>query len=52
MEYKDKYTKYKIKYNKLKNEQIGGNKKNFNENSFINKSLFYTHFTKENRKED
>ena len=53
MDYKDKYIKYKTKYLELKNlelkNQIGGNKINFEDNCFINKSLFYTHFDIKNR---
>jgi len=52
MDYKNKYLKYKTKYIQLKNNNMigGGNKINFEDNFFINKSLFYTHFDIKNRK--
>jgi len=48
----DKYIKYKTKYLELKNinNQTGGINNKFEENCFINKSLYYTHVNIEYRK--
>ena len=48
----EKYIKYKTKYLQLKNinNQTGGTNNNFEENCFINKSLYYTHVNIEYRK--
>ena len=45
MNFKDKYIKYKTKYLELLNinNQIGGINNKFEDNCFINKSLYYTH---------
>ena len=45
MDIKEKYIKYKTKYLDLLNinNQIGGDNNKFEDNCFINKSLYYTH---------
>ncbi len=52
MNFEDKYIKYKTKYLQLKNinNQTGGINNKFEENCFINKSLYYTHVNIEYRK--
>ena len=52
MNFEDKYIKYKKKYLQLKNinNQTGGINNKFEDNCFINKSLYYTHVNIKYRK--